>query len=251
MCAAIRSPFSWHTQQHCPKISLLDTRRQCTIRPTESAINVLSRGSAKVMVAASPSTNTVSNERGSPVVSEQLPVAYSPTQELRLTRVLEDHFLRDCIMFRDAGNLAGDYSHTKKLFIGGSHDCIFFAYLKIYPVKASQVVFYKELIGIGENKKLTETELDELGLGYPFNIFIGRRSKNAHKQLKALIQYMYLEARQNTKVFAKIAARSYENLSKAFLTIGQFLKNVAYISSLPKQIKRLYVNLRPQMSVHM
>ena len=55
---------------------------------------------------------------------------------------------------------------------------------------------------------------------------------------------------QNTKVSAKNATCSYENLNKTFLTIGQFFKNAACISSLLKQIKRLYVNFRPRMSVH-
>ena len=102
--------------------------------------------------------------------------------------------------FNDLGNSRHktDKTHDLELFLGQSRNHQTWALVRIFPRKASEVVFVNKFAD--GDTEVVQT-FSEIALQYPFRVFKKMGSKENMRHLKTFILYAYLDAGHIEKVF--------------------------------------------------
>ncbi|KAF2790909.1 hypothetical protein K505DRAFT_340034 [Melanomma pulvis-pyrius CBS 109.77] len=138
----------------------------------------------------------------------------------------DERSIRAAFTFADAANGSDLTFHTRKLLLGESTQHQAWAYLQLFPRKASEVLIYKEYSAVYVKRLVSGANINGLHLQYPFKVFVNKGNAFAHAQLRVLIQYVFLEAREINKVWATNAKTSLRVFKVALSCIDKASKNI-------------------------
>lgn len=169
-------------------------------------------------------------EEEPPALPAQLKAVYNFAVENSIMHVLYMLPPTRDFVFRKVAMPASNNFHAQKLFLGENKEFQTWAYIKLFPKKASEVVFYHEAVHVELNSKVPAAQLNATAVHYPFKVFVAKGSPHAQKQLQTFVQYVFLETRQLERVYSNIGKTYLDNLlvglraiEKAYQKMGGML----------------------------